>query len=76
MKVYDKDKWIDISTPPEEGQFCMFWYKWSMHSKDDRSGMCEGWYHEDKIQWLNMPCDIGKKTVIKWQPAEGSGRRR
>lgn len=48
----------------------MFLYKWSMHSKDDRNGMCEGWYHENKISWLNMPCAIGKKTVIKWQPAE------
>jgi len=64
------EPWHDISEEPQEAQFCMFEYMWTMHQKEDSKGQCTGWWRHGKIEWLNMPFDIGKKRVIRWKPAE------
>lgn len=70
LKEPIQTEWIDISSPPKEGQFCKFEYKWSMNSKNDSRGQCTGWWKNGKVNWLNMPFDIGKKELIKWKPEE------
>lgn len=69
--VPKQDQWNDIEViQPEEGQFCLFEYLWTMHQKEDSKGQCTGWWKEERVSWLNMPYDIGKKRVIRWKPEE------
>lgn len=69
--VPKQDQWNDIEViQPEEGQFCLFEYLWTMHQKEDSKGQCTGWWKDGKVSWLNMPYDIGRKRVIRWKAAE------
>lgn len=65
-KIID-DNWHDIEKEPQEGAFCLFEYLWTRERKDDSKGCCKGWWKNKKVEWLNMPYDIGKKRVIRWK---------
>lgn len=71
VQISEQNQWNNLEqVKPEEGQFCLFEYLWTMHQKEDSKGQCTGWWKDGKVNWLNMPYDIGRKRVIRWKAAE------